>query len=56
MLVMISNPLPLAEPLETGVAIMVATRDAELRAARYRGDVLGPWRPEYQFPVDRPAG
>jgi hypothetical protein len=29
---MISDPLPLAGLLETGVAIMVATRDADLRA------------------------
>jgi hypothetical protein len=37
MLVMISHPLPLAELLETGVAIMVATRDAELRTHVTRG-------------------
>jgi hypothetical protein len=34
---MISDPLPLAELLETGVAIMVTTRDAELRTHVTRG-------------------
>lgn len=34
---MISDPLPLAQLLETGVAIMVATRDARLRAHVTRG-------------------
>lgn len=34
---MISDPLPLAELLETGVAIMVATRDAQLRTHVTRG-------------------
>jgi hypothetical protein len=37
MLVMISNPRPLAGLLETGVAIMVATRDAALRTHVTRG-------------------
>ena len=34
---MISDPLPLAELLETGVAIMIATRDAQLRTHVTRG-------------------
>jgi hypothetical protein len=37
MLVVISDPLPLVDLLETGVAIMVATRDAELRPHVTRG-------------------
>ena len=34
---MISDPLPLAELLETGVAVMIATRDAQLRTHVTRG-------------------
>jgi hypothetical protein len=37
MLVVISDPLLLVDLLETGVAIMVATRDAELRTHVTRG-------------------
>src|ERR1700753_2254062 len=44
---MVWKPLPLAELLETGVAVMVASRDAELRTHVTRG---------WGGPLDAPPG